>query len=154
MPVRLIVTEHGSIFDGRFSAGVTMYCRHVEDVIGEEAMHRIRRILPTQYKYLGHNDGNPRFNPVPPNPGYLETQIETHRDRPDLVLVTSGNVIYGPWIEGIAIGNMRIWPHKRNPPPRRFPGYHTFRLVSQEMQAEATVIAERELPAYMVYIDG
>lgn len=146
--------EHGSLFDGRFEVGIGIYSRHVENVVGEEAVNRIRTRLPEQYKYLGHNGGDPRFNPVPPNAGFLESQIETHRDRPDLVLVTSGNVVYGPWIEGIAIGNMRIWPHKRNPPPRRFPGYHTFRLVSQELQIESAEIAERELPAYMRFIDG
>lgn len=153
MPIKIIVTEHGSIFDGRFQAVIALYSRHVEDVIGEEAVNRIRHDLPEQYKYLGHNGGTPKFNPVPPDAGFLESQIETHRERPNLVLVTSGNVIYGPWIEGIAIGNMRVWPHKRNPPPRRFPGYHTFRLVSQELEMESTEIAERELPPYMGAID-
>jgi hypothetical protein len=154
MPYQVTVTEHGSLFDGRFQATIAVYARHVESEIGEEAVNRIRHDLPEHYKYLGHSGGDARFNPVPPDAGFLESQIETHRERRNLVLVTSGNVIYGPWIEGIALGNYRVWPHKRNPPPRRFPGYHVFRLVSQELEMECADLAQRELPPYMGAINA
>jgi hypothetical protein len=51
-------------------------------------------------------------------------------------VVTDTPVVYGPWLEGVG---------SRNAPTTRFPGYHTFQLVSQKIDGEAGSLAEDEL---------
>lgn len=49
--------------------------------------------------------------------------------------VTDRWIVYGPWLEGEG---------SRNFPVTRFKGYHTFRIVGDQLQFEAGPIAERE----------
>jgi hypothetical protein len=149
MEIEFHVDARGPLFDGRAQAAVSAYARHIENFLADRAVTDIRNYLPTQYMYLGHHGGTPQFNPVPPDAGFLQAQIHTERASEDSVLVTDDPVIYGPWIEGVAPGNEIIWPHRRNPPPRRFPGYHTFRKIAQKLNAEAEEIAQRELQPFL-----
>jgi hypothetical protein len=143
------VDDTGPVFDGSAEMAVTTYKEYLENSISDMAVNRIRAYLPTQYMYLGHNGGTPMFNPVPANAGYLASQIHTDRVSDEAVLVTSDPVTYGPWIEGISDLNLVVWPHRRNPPPRRFPGYHAFRLIAQQLNAQAEEIANREIQPYI-----
>jgi hypothetical protein len=149
MGIEFNVHESGPFFDGRAEAAIHMYKNHLEDYLGRTAVSRIRAYLPTQYMYLGHNGGTPMFNPVPSDAGRLASSVYEERATEDLVRVTEDPVVYGPWIEGVAEGNAIIWPHRRNPPPRRFPGYFTFRKISQELDTEVEDIATRELQFYI-----
>lgn len=63
--------------------------------------------------------------------GYYESQIATERTGVSW-RVTDSDVIYGPWLEGIG---------SRNFPVTRFPGYFTFRSVTEQLQHEAPAIA-------------
>jgi hypothetical protein len=100
--------------------------------------------------YLGHHGGTPAFNPVPANAGALQASIHTEHQSPNATLITDTPILYGAWIEGTDPANLIVWPHRRNPPPRRFPGYFTFRKIAQNLQTgEAGIIAERELPPYL-----
>jgi hypothetical protein len=125
------------------------YKIHVERVLGEVADRKIKAYLPTQYMYLGHHGGTPQFNPVPDDAGFLAASVHSYQANEDLVIVTSDPVTYGAWIEGISDLNAIVWPHRRNPPPRRFPGYHTFQIIAQELQVEAATRATAELPYYI-----
>lgn len=143
---------HGALLDGTAHGDVRRFMVHIEDYLAEEAISRIRAYLPTQYMYLGHNGGTPYYNPVPPNAGFYQTQIHSTRLDVDSVMVTDTPVVYGPWLEGVSSKNLVIWPHRFNPPPRRFPGYHTFRIIGQQLNSEAGAIAEREFQPFMEMI--
>lgn len=113
--------------------------------------------LPTQYMYLGHNGGDPVHNPIPADAGYLVSTIHSRRETADSVLVLDGGypqVIYGPWIEGIAPGNFYIWPGRiRRGLSPRFPGYHAFQKVAFDVQAVAADLAEEKLPPYLAALN-
>jgi hypothetical protein len=149
MGLDVTVDISGPIWDGTAQIEVEHYCRHLEEVIGADGVTRIRHYLPTQYMYLGHHGGTPKFNPIPPNAGALQAAIHTERQVKDALIVTDDPVTYGAWIEGVDALNLVVWHHYRNPPPRRFPGYHTFRIITQILNSEAEVIALRELPPYL-----
>jgi hypothetical protein len=150
MDVSFDIKTDGPLFDGMAISIIGRYVRHVEDALGDEGVTRIRAYLPTQYMYLGHHGGTPEFNPVPPNAGYYQSQIHTERQVADAVIITDTPVVYGPWLEGVSERNMIVFPHRRNPPPRRFPGYHTFRVIAQTLNDDAVEIAERELQPYLM----
>jgi hypothetical protein len=152
------VGDQGPVFDGRWEGIMSAYDRHVEDHIGDIAVHRIRTYLPTQYMYLGFNGGDPVHNPVPKDAGYLVAHVVSHRDTTDAVLVTDGGypgMIYGPWIEGVGPGNLYFGMAGRaarglSP---RFPGYHAFQKISFELNMEAADLAQEELPPYLAALN-
>jgi hypothetical protein len=57
---------------------------------------------------------------------YYETQIELKVKAPEAI-VDDNKVIYGPWLEGVG---------SRNSPKTRFPGYHSFRRATQQVERE------------------
>jgi hypothetical protein len=145
------LSTSGPVFDGAVREYVSDYLRQVEDVIGDEAVTRIRAYLPTQYLYIIEPSYNEQ---APPDAGRYQASITSSRIDFDSVMVTDGGVVYGPWLEGIATGNLIIYPHRFNPPPRRFPGYHAFRIIGEQLDMEATAIAERELPEFLVMMNS
>lgn len=142
-------SEHGPLFNGRFEVILDSYMNHTTGVLSEKAVSMLRAYLPTQYMYLGHNGGTPQFNPIPANAGELAASIHYDRVSDEETLVTDDPVTYGPWIEGVSSLNLIVWPHRRNPPPRRFPGYHAFRKIAQQLDVVAGEIATAELYPYL-----
>jgi hypothetical protein len=65
--------------------------------------------------------------------GYYESQVKAERISVTEYSVNDGNVIYGPWLEGVG---------SRNAPVTKFEGYHTFRIVRNRMAQKAHVVAE------------
>jgi hypothetical protein len=136
------------------------YDHAAEDHLADVCVHRIRVYLPTQYMYLGHNGGDPVHNPVPPDAGYLVSTIHSRREDSEAMLVLDGGypqVIYGPWIEGIAPGNWYFGITgrlKRGLSPARFPGYHAFRKISFEVQQESADLAQQDLPPYLAELNN
>jgi hypothetical protein len=148
------VNISGPIWEGRAPGIIRRYRDHLLDALGDEAIGRIRAYLPTQYMYLGHNGGTPFRNPVPPDAGRLEASIHSYREAPELAIVTDDPIIYGPWIEGIAIGNTFFWPGRvRAGLSPRFPGYHTFRIITGQLVVESGVIADREIQPFIVELN-
>ena len=155
MNVEFHVDISGPISTGVAEQEMYLYARHIENVVGDIAVTAIQFLLPEQYMYLGHHGGTPATNPVPANAGALEAAIHTSRQPDNAVLVTDDPITYGPWIEGIDSKNLIVWPHHRNPPPRRFPGYHIFRTVTGILnRGQAGVIARRELPPFLTAMNG
>lgn len=136
------------------SVEAARFTEHVERVLGDTGVTMIRNYLETQYMYLGHHGGTPEFNPVPDDAGALQAAIHVERQSNEKYLITDTPVIYGPWIEGVSPMNLIVWPHHRNPPPRRFTGYHAFRKIGQSLRAMATPIAYRELPVFIRMMNG
>jgi hypothetical protein len=151
------VDAKGPVFDGRWVGIMYRYKQAVLDKLSDTSVHRIKEYLPTQYMYLGHNGGNPRDNPVPPDAGYLVSTIHQRRETEDSHLVLDGGypqVIYGPWIEGIGPGNFYIWPGRiRRGLSPRFPGYHAFQKTAHEVQMVASDLAEEVLPPYLAALN-
>lgn len=63
--------------------------------------------------------------------GYYKSRV-TVSNAQDSMELTDGGVVYGPWLEGTSSRNSST----------RFKGYHTFRLVEQQMEKEALDIGE------------
>ena len=126
------------------------YCRHIEQKIGDYGVTLIRAYLPTQYMYLGHSGGDPQHNPIPATAGQLQASIQTERQRQDAVLIRGDLVTYGAWIEGIDAKNLIYWRGRiQRGLPGRFPGYHTFRIITDVLNNEAEDMAVSELPPFV-----
>jgi len=152
MGIEIIVTLQGSIPAGVAPAIIHRYKVHLEGVLGDMGVNLVRAYLPTQYMYLGHNGGvaGSYKNPVPPNAGALVASIHTRRDTTDAQLVIGDDLIYGPWIEGVAIGNTFFYPGRvRKGLTGRFPGYHTFRKMTQVLDNATPDIAYTEIQPYI-----
>ena len=150
MDISFQIDMSGPLFDGRASGIIHRYSEHLASVISDRAVTDIRAYLPTQYMYLGHSGGDPQHNPVPANAGALAASILAERQTPERVLVRGDLVTYGAWIEGIDALNQVIWPGRlRRGLSGRFPGYHTFRIITQELNNEALSIAELEIVPYL-----
>jgi hypothetical protein len=154
MEIKIEADIRGPIVDGMAQAEVDRFKMHVERVLGDTGVTMIRAYLETQYMYLGHHGGTPRFNPVPANAGYLQASVHTELAVDESVLIVDDPVVYGSWIEGVSPMNLVVWPHHRNPPPRRFRGYHAFRKIGESLNAIALPIAYRELPVYIRMMNG
>lgn len=151
MEFHVIVDVTGPVFIPGYPETVMMrYGEHLEDVLGAMGVTMIKAYLPTQYMYLGHNGGDPRYNPVPANAGTYQSGIHTDRANPDQLLIHDTPVVYGPWLEGVGSRNPIIWPGRlARGLPGRFPGYHAFRKISQVLDTMAEDIAEAELGRYV-----
>src|ERR1043166_5340805 len=142
MPATVRVS--GPLFNGTAAVAITRYCRLLETAVGDEGVTLIKHRLPSQYKYLGHSGGDAMLTPRPDNAGFYASQIQAHRELTEVV-ITDGDVIYGPWLEGVG---------GRNSPVMRFGGYRTFRVVSQELIVTANTIADRVMPILMEELNG
>jgi len=119
----MIITDtstHGPVFDGEAEAILDRYSQAAREKIAQEGISRIHFHLG---EVLRHDTGR------------YEAAIHAEPQVDDIV-ITDTPVVYGPWLEGTG---------SRNFPKTRFRGYHTFRLVSQMLDADAGDIAEREL---------
>jgi hypothetical protein len=149
MDLEINVDISGAIWRGTAKDDAHRYSLHVGDVLGETGRNHVRTYLPTQYMYLGHNGGDPVHNPVPGNAGWQISNIYTSRIADDMWIIKDP-VAYGAWIEGTDARNAIMWRGRvRRGLSPRFPGYHTFRIIGQQLQRESLAIAERELPPYL-----
>lgn len=145
----------GPLFNGQAVQIMERYKYHLGDVLSEYAVNYIRAYLPTQYMYLGHNGGTPAYNPVPANAGELQASITAERASPETVMVHGDRVVQGAWIEGVSDMNAVVWRGRiRRGLPGRFPGYHTFRLATQDINMVAPSIADDELQRYLVELNS
>lgn len=119
----VIVTMHGPLFDGRAATALEAFPIAAAAAVGDEAYLDVRRTL-----------GRVLQNPT----GFYESRIQ-HNQAGDMSYVHDGNVIYGPWLEGTGSRNATT----------RFKGYHTFRQVTQRIDARSADIAQRVLDGYL-----
>lgn len=113
------VSSHGPVFDGRADAAATAFVSDAEREVAKQGVDDVRQALHHVLR-----------NPT----GYYESRIQTEGNR-----VADGNVIYGPWLEGVGSRNKST----------RFKGYFTFRRVTQILRAKSSKVAERVLPKYL-----
>lgn len=118
------VDKRGPLFDGRLEKAIADAANTSEKRIAtlgaSMVRSRLQRVLKTQTPYY-----RLRVVPQPSLPDWK---------------ITDQGVIYGPWLEGTG---------SRNFPVTRFRGYHTFRIVSRELQDRATVLADGVVVEYL-----
>lgn len=119
----------GPLTDGRAARAVEEYRQDLEKVIARRGAALVVRYLKQRIK-----------NPTP----YYWNQIRAsplggHWE------VVDGNVVYGPWLEGVG---------SRNRARPGFPGYHSFQLAAQALNGQAGMIAEGHLRLYIPRIEG
>lgn len=104
------------MFTGALDAAVDRKVHEIEKVVGERAVNMVQAQL-----------SNVLQHPT----GYYESKIRTDRVT-EGVSVNDGQVVYGPWLEGVGSRNKTT----------RFKGYATFRIIGQRVNSEAVTIAE------------
>ncbi|MES9522464.1 hypothetical protein [Streptomyces capoamus] len=117
------LAKRGPLFDGRTLKALHTYRDEVSLRIAEEGEKLIRQRL---HVVLQHPTG------------YYESRISVDRAG-EGYRVSDGNVIYGPWLEGVG---------SRNSPVTRFPGYATFRRTKPLVDQRARQIAVQLLARY------
>ncbi len=120
----MAVVVSGPLFDGLAEEAMNAYTEHLKGHLAQAVTDRIHARLGEVIKH-----------PT----GRYESQIHTEHQADDLV-VTDQPIVYGPWLEGVG---------SRNSPVTRFPGYHTFRTVTRQIQPEIRDIAERDIERYV-----
>lgn len=142
MDIDITVDATGPVFHiAEWSSILEAYQTRVTEALGQEAVNRIKNYLPTVYKYP--SDPSSLHNTKHFIPGLYESDIHTDRQSPSVNLVHDTPVVYGPWLEGVGSRNAVT----------RFKGYHTFRIIAQELQLEASDIAEREIPPFIAELN-
>lgn len=109
------VETSGPLFTGAVHRAVGRGLEQAVTDVGERGETMVRQRL-----------GSVLQNPT----GYYESRIDTLAQG-DHSEVTDGGVIYGSWLEGESSRNQST----------RFPGYHTFRMVAQELDKQAEPLA-------------
>ncbi len=121
--VRITEAARGIISGHRIEHQVTEY---TEDT-AEEIAERGKEIVLDRLGFVLRHPS-----------GYYESKIDTRPIGEGRYEVHDTGVIYGPWLEGVGSRNS----------PDTFPGYHTFRLAHEQLDAEAGEIAEKVLFEY------
>jgi hypothetical protein len=123
MQIDLMFKKFGPLFNGQ--------AEHAVNAFIEDAKEQVAQV--------GVNDVHAELRRVLQHPtGYYESRIQTEQQRNDVV-ITDGDVIYGPWLEGTSSRNSTT----------RFKGYATFRRVTQKLQNKANNIASGVLDKYI-----
>ncbi len=112
------VIATGPVFDGRATLALERYKNNLKSKLGEIGKARIRLHLAG---VLRHPTG--RYD--------AKIHTEGGGAAGDLQ-ITDAYIVYGPWLEGVG---------SRNSPVTRFPGYHTFRIVYQDLDMDSHRIA-------------
>lgn len=122
--VNITVQQKGAIFSSSATkaAGQRMTTR-INDSIAQEGVVRVKARL-----------GQVLQNPT----GYYESKIQVDR-RSQYRGITDGGVVYGGWLEGISSRNKTT----------RFKGYHTFRIVQQQLSKDTQQLAQPMVDRYV-----
>lgn len=122
--VNITTTQKGTVFDAARTRRM-----------GEELVANINEAMAVE----GVNRVKARLSTVLRNPsGFYESRIAVER-RVTYRGVYDRGVLYGGWLEGVDRRNATT----------RFKGYHTFRLVKQELQADMKQIAQPVVNKYI-----
>lgn len=115
--------RRGPMFNGKTAAALGTYSDQVGYKVATYAEDQIQARLR---QVLQHPTG------------YYQSRITVDRAGTGY-RVSDGNVIYGPWLEGVG---------SRNSPVTRFPGYATFRRTKALVDRKAPQIARELLARY------
>lgn len=117
--IEIKVKTRGPLFDRRGPMMVRRTIEDIEEDVGEHAAVLVHR----------------RLNKVLKNPtGRFQSTIRSRHGHGGTFVDGEGTV-YGRWLEGVTSRNATT----------RFKGYHTFRIVAQQVDRDAENIADRHI---------
>lgn len=119
LKLKIHYEAHGPILDGSANRLLDNAMPMMERRIAQEGLRMI-------HQRLGHVLKHPT--------GYYESRVMIDNSSAS-PMVTDSGVIYGPWLEGVSRRNTTT----------RFKGYHTFRMVAQELDSKKLIFAEMVL---------
>src|SRR5258706_3952179 len=120
------VVMHGPLFDGRAEAALGEYLRVMPEKIAGKGKDMVREHLNAV---------------IMQNRGVYVSRV--HVRSLGGTQIISNDMVYSPWIEGVSRRNHST----------RFKGYHTFRLIGQELDARAEPMAEEILRPYLARME-
>lgn len=127
--VNVTVKHKGAIFNASNSkAAASRMVVQINDAIAQEGVARVK-------SRLGHVLQHPT--------GYYRSRIQVER-RSIYRGISDGGVIYGGWLEGVSSRNATT----------RFKGYHTFRMVTQELDKDKSKIAQPFVNKFVAEMNG
>jgi hypothetical protein len=121
--INVKMTRRGGMFTGKTAAALTTYADQVEYKVATYAEDQVRARL-----------GQVLQHPT----GYYQSRITVDRSGTGY-RVSDGDVVYGPWLEGVG---------SRNAPVTSFAGYSTFRRTKALVDRKAPAIAAELLARY------
>lgn len=112
----------GPLFNGGAERAVEDFLDAAKDTVADVAVVELRTLGMQQYRHpTGH---------------YASTiHVENAADKN----VVKDKAVYGAWLEGVSSRNFAT----------RFKGYRTFRIIAQELQKKAAVIAESTIRRFI-----
>jgi len=127
--VNVTVKHKGAIFNAAASkaAGGRMVVK-INDALAQEGVNRVKVQLR---KVLKHPTG------------YYQSKITVDR-RSIYRGISDGGVVYGGWLEGVSSRNRTT----------RFKGYHTFRIVMQQLNKDKEKIAQPIVNKFISEMNG
>lgn len=126
----------GAVFDGRAERAAHDYCNHLRESLADIA---VRKVLAHLAEVIRVNHGV-----------YMSYTHKVYEGED--IIVTDRWIVYGPWLEGV--GSRVGPPGSGKWPYTRFEGYHTYRIVGNELNIEAPDIAEIELVPYLAIMNS
>jgi hypothetical protein len=115
------MTSRGPVFDGSAAKIIKTQMTATKHALGEELVHRVQLLTDKFF-----------VNPT----GYYRSQVDYLINQGNgAVIIHDRGVVYGPWLEGTGSRNRTS----------RFKGYHIFRQVTQQTQADVERVAAKEI---------
>jgi len=124
----MTITMSGPLFDGRAGPLIERFVADTQQDIAQEGENRVHARLR---QVLRHPTG------------YYDSRVKTDRSVGD-VSVTDSGVVYGRWLEGVSSANQST----------RFKGYHTFRMVGQQLDRDAGAMLQQRMPRLIRELGG
>lgn len=121
--MKIQTTREGPLFDGRVEAAIANAENDIEKRVATLGASMVRTRLNTVLK---KQTPIYRFRVIaePTPPGWT---------------IHDGKMVYGPWLEGTGSRNRTT----------RFKGYRTFRIITQELNKRAQIIAEQVVAKWL-----
>lgn len=119
--IRFKSRSQGPISNGSIHDHVADYEEDVAEALADAGQ---RLMLARLAKVLRHPTG------------YYESRIDTRQIGHNRFEVHDSGIVYGPWLEGTG---------SRNSPVTRFPGYHSFSIVEEQLKRKRGGIARKIL---------
>ncbi len=113
----------GPLADGRAQAALDLYAHEVVQKVAGQGQQMVRDHLNTVIRQ---------------NHGVYVSRVNVRDVGADAARIEN-DMVYSPWLEGTSQRNRST----------RFKGYHTFRLVRQQLDAKAEAMAEEILRPYL-----
>lgn len=112
------VHTSGPIFDHSVHGLAARMCEEMEQELADEGERLVNAELPRVFRN---------------ETGFYQSHIRQEPEGAGIMVSDGGQIVYGPWLEGVG---------SRNSPKTRFPGYSTFRRMAQRLRGKARVQVE------------